>query len=567
MNLAFQTFRQPIKNVYLALDIDLRSTTAAFVSKDGAILEKKIFTNNPNDDLSYRCVSPAEEIIRLCAINQYAPIAVGVSTKGNVKNGFVTENRNNQRAIDLKGILERKFGLQTEVLNRFHATALGVNQVLNNCNDTSLAVINVSNGVGYGVVQKGKILEVYDRDKGAGGLRIVERLSDRKWMSVASIAGSEAIKARAKEFFGKYQSVGEIFKLAKTNSRAAEILDDAADALAELVSDLDESYRPRKIVSIFYSKEECLEVDKLNFLKKVKRKAERKIRFPINIDLSEINELDAKLIGAAQIAMQRLKDCVNESLFVITGEPTCGKTTFVAKTLVGELKRQGIKVGGITCHETRGLRGGRTGFSMNLLSASESDRSIELARVGAVEEGNWRPFTRFSVNLKNINDFAVPTLKNAMINAEVIIIDEIASMQLLSEQFSDTVEEILNLNKPTVVTVPIHCSKHGIIDRIKQRAKKNNLLFTLNAKDRQKSQNSAYNSILPLLTKQRLNKSTYEGNLKTKISRQQPQIKQQRPTISNQPVLQDNKRKRSEDLFKSEFPQAKMQKKGEHTHD
>jgi len=135
---------------------------------------------------------------------------------------------------------------------------------------------------------------------------------------------------------------------------------------------------------------------------------------------------------------------MNLKLF-ITGRPGIGKTTTLLK-VYRELKRRGIKVGGFITKEVR--RGGvREGFE--IISLTYDLKGI-LASKGAVigpKLGSYR------VNLRDLNEVGVKSVRDALGNSQVIIIDEIGPMELFSEEFRKVVEDAVRSAKPLIASV------------------------------------------------------------------------------------------------------------------
>lgn len=474
----------PLTNVYLALDISERGIASALIDKEGRILDRRFSEGRPEDS---RCIACVKNMLALCSLRRFRPLAAGIATRGNVQNGVVSDGWSSLDS-NIKHLFEKTFPLQTEVLNRFHAAALGVSFKLK---EDSCAVISMSNGAGYGMVRKGKVEETYDPIKGVGGLSVIERLSDGKKLRIGDIASAKSVKIRVKEVIGKDCDFGEIFQLAKENGAVAAILNDAVDAASELIVDLEKTQKPDKSMGIAY--EGLCESDRKSFFEKIKTSAEEKLKRAVRIHSTDMHEVDARLMGAARAAMQRYKH-----IFAITGEPTAGKSTF-SENLFKELKKSGIKVGGVITKEVVDSEGKRIGFSMTDLLTL---KTAELARVGVIEGGEWRLFAnRYSVNVKNVNDFVVNALRAAKENADFIFIDEVAPMQLFSKSFEDCVAEIIDSEKPAIFTVKLD-SDHQMVQHVKERARNQGLLLTLNASYRKASHQAAHEAIRPLLARE-----------------------------------------------------------------
>jgi nucleoside-triphosphatase len=115
-----------------------------------------------------------------------------------------------------------------------------------------------------------------------------------------------------------------------------------------------------------------------------------------------------------------------ECNILITGRPGCGKSTLIADLL----KRISTRARGFTTGEIRSPGGGREGFRIRTLPGIEgvlAHKNLDTGpRVG-----------RYRVNLNDLDEIAAAEIENALNDpsTELLIIDEIARMELLSERF------------------------------------------------------------------------------------------------------------------------------------
>jgi len=133
------------------------------------------------------------------------------------------------------------------------------------------------------------------------------------------------------------------------------------------------------------------------------------------------------------------------SKILISGKPGCGKSTLVMR-IVDALKEKNVTIGGIITPEFR-QRGVRTGFKIcNLLTAECRIMASKLfsspTRVG-----------RYGVDLHVIETFGCDALRQAYTEAQVIVIDEIGKMELLSDKFQQVLYDLLKSDKLLLATV------------------------------------------------------------------------------------------------------------------
>jgi len=129
----------------------------------------------------------------------------------------------------------------------------------------------------------------------------------------------------------------------------------------------------------------------------------------------------------------------------LTGPPRCGKTTVLLK-VVEELRKRGLKVGGITTPEVREA-GRRVGFRVVDLYTGASGR---LAWVGL--SSRFR-VGKYGVDLEDFERVAVPALERAVSECDVVCVDEIGKMELYSRKFEEALAGVFKSEKPVVATL------------------------------------------------------------------------------------------------------------------
>jgi nucleoside-triphosphatase len=125
-----------------------------------------------------------------------------------------------------------------------------------------------------------------------------------------------------------------------------------------------------------------------------------------------------------------------KSNVLITGKPGTGKTTAIKK-VVDHLNSSSIA--GFWSREMR-EEGRRVGFAIETLSG----------KVGTLAHVNLKrgpKVSKYRVNIKNIDSIIIPELKIARESDQIIIIDEIARMELFSENFAVEVRRCLDTKR------------------------------------------------------------------------------------------------------------------------
>ena len=131
--------------------------------------------------------------------------------------------------------------------------------------------------------------------------------------------------------------------------------------------------------------------------------------------------------------------------FLITGPPGSGKTS-VVEGAIEVLKRRGFKAGGLYCPEIR--EGGvRLGFKIIDLMTGEE-------RILAhVDQPTGPQVSKYRVNVKNVDEMSEAAIQRALGEADFIVIDEIAPMEIHSEGFKRAVQAALDSDKPLLAVV------------------------------------------------------------------------------------------------------------------
>jgi nucleoside-triphosphatase len=147
-------------------------------------------------------------------------------------------------------------------------------------------------------------------------------------------------------------------------------------------------------------------------------------------------------------------------IFLVTGSPGAGKTTILLET-VEALKKKGYKIGGMLSKEAR-EDGVRIGFE---IIDFETKRRGWLAHV---RQSNGPQVGKYKVNLADLESIGAAAIRNAAVNAQIIIIDEIGPMELHSSAFKEAVAEALESGKP-VIGVIHERARDSLINSIRKR--------------------------------------------------------------------------------------------------
>ncbi len=167
-------------------------------------------------------------------------------------------------------------------------------------------------------------------------------------------------------------------------------------------------------------------------------------------------------------------------IFLVTGRPGIGKTTLVKK--VAEALYDKYIIRGFITQEVR-EQGSRIGFKLMTIDRALGKDGQEdwLAHVSLFRGGPR--VGKYNVNIEAIDNIAVKTLEEALKdNVDLIIIDEIGPMELLSRKFLPTVEKVLDSDKIVLATIHIKCREDPRLRKIVDR--KDKLLVELTLQNR-----------------------------------------------------------------------------------
>jgi len=143
---------------------------------------------------------------------------------------------------------------------------------------------------------------------------------------------------------------------------------------------------------------------------------------------------------------------------LITGPPRSGKTTLVMQVLDDPLI--GDLAGGFLTEECR-EKGERTGF--RILPFPEGKPAL----LAHVRRASRHRLGRYGVDLNALENVGCPALARALVNRDILVVDEIGKMELFSAGFRDLLLRALASPKPLLATIMER--PHPFADGIKER--------------------------------------------------------------------------------------------------
>jgi nucleoside-triphosphatase len=149
---------------------------------------------------------------------------------------------------------------------------------------------------------------------------------------------------------------------------------------------------------------------------------------------------------------------------LLTGQPGTGKTALIKEVLT----RTRVKGGGFYTEEIR-TGGIRQGFRIITLDGQE-------AVLAHVNISSPYQVSKYRVDTDALDRVGVAALRQALKESDLIVIDEIGKMELLSPQFKEAVTQALNSGKRVLGTIML--DRHPFADEIKRRPEVEVLLVT-----------------------------------------------------------------------------------------
>jgi len=158
----------------------------------------------------------------------------------------------------------------------------------------------------------------------------------------------------------------------------------------------------------------------------------------------------------------------------VTGRPGIGKTTAVTRA-ADAVSTRGISVGGFVSSEVR-EGGQRMGFVVRDLQSGET---AWLARVG----DGYPRVGKYRVLVDEFERVGVKAIYSAIGSANLVVIDEIGPMELLSAAFRRAVLSALDSPKPVIATIHYKARENDFGRTILSRSDYQLLEITLSNRD------------------------------------------------------------------------------------
>jgi nucleoside-triphosphatase len=156
-------------------------------------------------------------------------------------------------------------------------------------------------------------------------------------------------------------------------------------------------------------------------------------------------------------------------LLLLTGNPGVGKTTVLMKT-AEVLGARGHSVGGMISREIRGAKG-RIGFEVLDLASGKR------GWLAHVKQRSGPRLSKYYVSLADLENVGANAINDAVKREDVIVIDEIGPMELLSSKFKEAVEKAVE-SKKLMIGVVHGKAKDRLIDLLRTREDAETIVVT-----------------------------------------------------------------------------------------
>jgi nucleoside-triphosphatase len=157
--------------------------------------------------------------------------------------------------------------------------------------------------------------------------------------------------------------------------------------------------------------------------------------------------------------------------------------------IVESLKAKGYKVGGMISREVRSC-GTRVGFEVLDI------RDLRRGWLAHVNQPTGPRVGKYHVNIEDLNSVGADAIIRAVVEADVIAIDEIGPMELFSEKFKQAVRMAVESGKPLVGVIHWK-AKDELIDDV--RAREDAEIYVVNFENRDKLHGAITEKIAKLL--------------------------------------------------------------------
>lgn len=141
-------------------------------------------------------------------------------------------------------------------------------------------------------------------------------------------------------------------------------------------------------------------------------------------------------------------------VLLLSGKPGTGKTSLIKEAI----DRVKIEAGGFYTQEIRSA-GVRQGFKIITLDGKE-------AILAHINISSPYQVSKYNVDIDRLNEVGISAIQQALKQNDLIVIDEIGKMELLSPQFQEVVLQAMQSGKKVLGTIMF--TSHPFADEVKR---------------------------------------------------------------------------------------------------
>ena len=153
-----------------------------------------------------------------------------------------------------------------------------------------------------------------------------------------------------------------------------------------------------------------------------------------------------------------------KQVYLLTGQPGTGKTSVIKQAIA----MMNSKAGGFYTEEIRN-QGVRQGFRLITLDGQDSI-------LAHIDLDSPHRVSKYGVDIDNLDRVGVSALRRAAEQYDLVVIDEIGKMELLSANFREAIGQIINCGKRVLGTIML--SPNPWADDIKRQPQVNLITVT-----------------------------------------------------------------------------------------
>ena len=153
-----------------------------------------------------------------------------------------------------------------------------------------------------------------------------------------------------------------------------------------------------------------------------------------------------------------------KQVYLLTGKPGTGKTSLIKQVVA----RLGDKAGGFYTEEIR-TQGLRKGFRLVTLDGQD-------AILAHIDIHNPYQVSKYGVDIDSLDRVGVSALRQAAQQCDIVVVDEIGKMELLSANFREAILQIIDSGKKVLGTIMLNANPWA--DAIKQKPQVNLITVT-----------------------------------------------------------------------------------------